>query len=163
MNGLITKYLQVNDISEKNRAKYTPHSYFSSFTIKLSWICFSLIYPNRFFATTPTTAQKMMDYGFLQHMWPNPLETVDLVTFTEEILNGKLHFLGSVQSLNLNSMRNLELQCRIRELIWPHRFLDDCFLQRIHSNIWATARLVAACKDEVYNTPFVYIILKQIL
>ena len=25
-------------------------------------------------------------------MWPNPLETADLVTFTEEILNGKLHF-----------------------------------------------------------------------
>ena len=26
-------------------------------------------------------------------MWANPQETVDLVTFTEEILNGKLHFL----------------------------------------------------------------------
>ena len=26
-------------------------------------------------------------------MWSNPLETADLVTFTEEILNGKLHFL----------------------------------------------------------------------
>ena len=25
-------------------------------------------------------------------MWPNPQETVDLVTFTEEILNGKPHF-----------------------------------------------------------------------
>ena len=24
-------------------------------------------------------------------MWPNPQETVDLATFTEEILNGKLH------------------------------------------------------------------------
>ena len=28
-------------------------------------------------------------------MWPNPQKTVDLVTFTEEILNGKLHFLCS--------------------------------------------------------------------
>ena len=28
-------------------------------------------------------------------MWPNPHETTDLVTFTEEILNGNLHFLGS--------------------------------------------------------------------
>ena len=28
-------------------------------------------------------------------MWPNPHKTVDLVTFTEEILNGKLHFLCS--------------------------------------------------------------------
>ena len=28
-------------------------------------------------------------------MWPDPQETADLVTFTEEILNGKLHFLYS--------------------------------------------------------------------
>ena len=26
-------------------------------------------------------------------MWPNPQETADWVTFTEEILNGKRHFL----------------------------------------------------------------------
>ena len=32
-------------------------------------------------------------------MWPNPQETPDLVTFTEEILNGKLYFLCSVQYL----------------------------------------------------------------
>ena len=30
-------------------------------------------------------------------MWPNPHETVDLVTFTEEIFNEKLHFLCSVR------------------------------------------------------------------
>ena len=29
-------------------------------------------------------------------MWPNPQETADLLTFPEEILNGKLHFLLSV-------------------------------------------------------------------
>ena len=32
-------------------------------------------------------------------MWPNPqetAETADLVTFTEEILNGKLHFLTNL-------------------------------------------------------------------
>ena len=28
-------------------------------------------------------------------MWPNPQETADLVTVTEEILNGKVHFLSS--------------------------------------------------------------------
>ena len=28
-------------------------------------------------------------------MWPNPQEVADLVIFTEEILNGKLHFLCS--------------------------------------------------------------------
>ena len=31
--------------------------------------------------------------GFLQYMRPNPQETADLVTLTEEILNGKLDFL----------------------------------------------------------------------
>ena len=30
-------------------------------------------------------------------MWPNPQETVDLVTFTAEILKEKLHFLCSVR------------------------------------------------------------------
>ena len=30
-------------------------------------------------------------------MWPNPQETADLVTFTDEILNWKLHFLCSVR------------------------------------------------------------------
>ena len=28
-------------------------------------------------------------------MWPDPQETADLITFTEKILNGKLHFLCS--------------------------------------------------------------------
>ena len=28
-------------------------------------------------------------------MWPNPQETADLVTYNEEILNGKFHFLCS--------------------------------------------------------------------
>ena len=31
-------------------------------------------------------------------MWPNPQFPPDLVTFTEEMLNGKLHFLCSVMS-----------------------------------------------------------------
>ena len=29
-------------------------------------------------------------------MWPNPQSLLDLVTFTKEILNGKLHFLCNV-------------------------------------------------------------------
>ena len=34
-------------------------------------------------------------------MWPNPQKTADLVTFTEEILNAKLHFFSSVYTLLL--------------------------------------------------------------
>ena len=35
-------------------------------------------------------------------MWPNPQEPADLVTFTDEILNGKLRFLCSVKNLLSN-------------------------------------------------------------
>ena len=42
-------------------------------------------------------------------MWPNPQETADLVTFTEEILNEKFHFLCSVdQAFNAPSHEKLE-------------------------------------------------------
>ena len=32
-------------------------------------------------------------------MWPNPQLPADLVTFTEEFLNGKLHFLCNVSKI----------------------------------------------------------------
>ena len=37
-------------------------------------------------------------------MWPNSQETVDLVTFIKEILNGKIHFLCSVKRFHKNEM-----------------------------------------------------------
>ena len=37
-------------------------------------------------------------------MWPNPQESADLVTFAEEILNGKPHFLCSADTINLESL-----------------------------------------------------------
>ena len=46
--------------------------------------------------------------GFLQKMWPNPQETeavnVTKSTFTEEILNGKLHFLCSGFATGVDSL-----------------------------------------------------------
>ena len=49
-------------------------------------------------------------------MWPNPHETADLDTFTEEILFGKLHFLCSgkfdVNNLSLHSLQSLLLLFR---------------------------------------------------
>ena len=47
-------------------------------------------------------------------MWPNPQETVDLVTFTEEILNGKLHTLCSVmeEPNNLLWITEENLHCK---------------------------------------------------
>ena len=35
-------------------------------------------------------------------MWPNPQETAYLVTFTEKIPNGKLHFLCSAIGLSIS-------------------------------------------------------------
>ena len=37
-------------------------------------------------------------------MWPNPEQTRDLVTFTEEMLNGKLHFLCSTKIISVQSI-----------------------------------------------------------
>ena len=41
-------------------------------------------------------------------MWPNPKETANLVTFTEEIVNGKLKFLGSSCSTDLLCMMHFQ-------------------------------------------------------
>ena len=43
-------------------------------------------------------------------MWPNPLFPADLVTFTEEILNGKLHFCAvMVQKDNKGRLKEMDL------------------------------------------------------
>ena len=47
----------------------------------------------------PCTKNEVLHKGFLQQMWQNPQFPADLVTFTGEILNGKLHFLCSVYLL----------------------------------------------------------------
>ena len=39
-------------------------------------------------------------------MWPNSQETTDLVTFTEEIYNGKLHFLCSDVEFTIKTFNN---------------------------------------------------------
>ena len=39
-------------------------------------------------------------------MWPNPQETAHLVTFTEEILNGKVYFLSRVKKINAYTKEN---------------------------------------------------------
>ena len=36
-------------------------------------------------------------------MWPNPQETPDLVKFTEEILNGKLHLYSARYSVDIRA------------------------------------------------------------
>ena len=43
-------------------------------------------------------------------MWPNHQETADLVTFTEEILKGKLHFLCGDRNENIENLKQLYFQ-----------------------------------------------------
>ena len=43
-----------------------------------------------------STKNEVFHWGFLQDMWPNMPFRADLVKFTEEIFNGKLHFLCSI-------------------------------------------------------------------
>ena len=49
---------------------------------------------------------EVFHYEFLQQMWANPQFPTDLVTFTEEILHGKLHFLCSDYYLVSNRLLN---------------------------------------------------------
>ena len=50
-------------------------------------------------------------------MWSNPEETADLVTFTEEILDGKLHFLRSDNS-NHQKEKHFEFSDLNVNFIW---------------------------------------------
>ena len=47
-------------------------------------------------------------------MWPNPQSTADLVTFTEEILNGKLHFLCSVGGVCKNPSQTSKMELFVK-------------------------------------------------
>ena len=62
--------------------------YFSS-TLQFQWILRDMSINLR------CTKNEVFHQGFLQEMLPNPQFPADLITFTEEILNGKLHFLCS--------------------------------------------------------------------
>ena len=39
--------------------------------------------------------KKVFSWGLFQYMWPNPQFPADLITYSEEIFNRKLHFLCS--------------------------------------------------------------------
>ena len=55
-------------------------------------------------------------------MWPYPQETADLVTFTEEILNGKLNLLCSDAHTKLMTEEGVKFMSKImKNLILTHR------------------------------------------
>ena len=66
-------------------------------------------------------------------MWSNPLETAELVSLTKEILNGKLHFLCSVNLSNLETyLRHskfiIELFLHVLGQLNEDRFQHNYFL-----------------------------------
>ena len=50
-------------------------------------------------------------------MQPNTQETADLVTFTEEILNGKLHFLCSVRKIRCRYSEGVAQRCCVKKVL----------------------------------------------
>ena len=57
-------------------------------------------------------------------MWPNPPFLADVVTFTEEILDGKVHFLCSDEK-------------RIEHLFWISHSHEECSFYRILQDFWS--------------------------
>ena len=60
-------------------------------------------------------------------MWPNPQETADLVTFTEETLQGKFHFLCSAK----NDDYSTNWKNNIDQIITRDRVIDDNLKRQI--------------------------------
>ena len=63
-------------------------------------------------------------------MWPNLQETADLVTFTEEILNGKFHFLCSEKEEHIECNASLAITGTTRET-FKEKFYKELGLESL--------------------------------
>ena len=91
-------------------------------------------------------------------MWPNPQFPADLVTFTEEILKGKFHFLYSVNLIFslcnqsrfmekiMKNRRGLKLVC---SLSWDckTKYLEKCFF---FSSFWVIPKITFANSHRIW-------------
>ena len=80
------------------------------------------------------TKNEVFHYGSLQWMWPNPQVTADLVTFTEEIRNGKLHFFCA---------------CEFHRLVQELK-LGLCRKDTEDKSITSSARVSSFCKSSTF-------------
>ena len=73
-------------------------------------------------------------------MWPNPQEPGDLVKFTEEILNGKLHFLCSVSAFLFPTVRstfeNKVLSILVLNIVGVPSSSADCYYKYWRFKSW---------------------------
>ena len=63
-------------------------------------------------------------------MWPNPQFPADLVTFTEEIFNGKLHFLCSKFWRRGESSRSLKISVFPSDKALCVAAALDCYIEK---------------------------------
>ena len=65
-------------------------------------------------------------------MWPNPQETAGLVTFTEEICNGKLHFLCNDYCYTIKTITYYLCDSRSRQLFMLPMLLSPLYASYKH-------------------------------
>ena len=103
-------------------------------------------------------------------MWPNPQETSDLVTFTEEILNWKLHFLCSVVedqisltvAINIGPLLNTTLRekCSVYGVFLVRIFPNSDWIRRDTlytgkygpEKLWIRTRFTQCCFSKLLKT-----------
>ena len=95
-------------------------------------------------------------------MWPNPQFPVDLVTFTEEILNGKFNFLGSeLLSRAVNFYRELLNLAELGQSNDPYKSLPPAEIDSWEQHVRNVISILEALylnpsnaeldKNELYN------------
>ena len=83
-------------------------------------------------------------------MLPNPQETADMITFTEEILNKKLHFLCSLRYCNIKCRgKRLARFCHITLRI----IVKNCILTGVKNSF---------ALGVVFNKRFLYSLIKNV-
>ena len=111
---------------------------------------------------THCTKNEVLHSGFFQFMWPNPRGTADLVTLTEEILNGKLHFLCSdvifdLKNLSYWSWKDLIIvQPIIKEIKYP-------VFRNFHEKLNMRILLCKICSTHIPRLQYTYLGFQKLL
>ena len=95
-------------------------------------------------------------YGFLQKMWPNLQFPEDLVKFTEEILNRKVHLLCSETTEILFSVRYFEhMEATIKPNLDIGPLLSKLLQKITHTPWWCHMNTITRCiSQSIYDTYF---------
>ena len=93
-------------------------------------------------------------------MWPNPQFAADFVRFTEEILNGKLHFLWSVNRNWFKLLKALLKSIKIAPILLPlFRLLFQCSI--LFSNACCVLWFLRNSVRYFENLPLIYALIRE--